>query len=80
LVSIGIHGLWNGSVILAVLGGVQASAASGEPGLAAILAMLAGMGALLILFPLMMILLPVINKGLRPAVPAQAKSQAQNDV
>jgi hypothetical protein len=82
LASVGIHGLWNGSVILTVFGSVQASLNSGGPSLLSVLTMLVGLGALLLLLPLMLILMPVINRLLRAAsaVPAAPQAKTGNDV
>ncbi len=64
--SVSIHGLWNGSVVLAVFGGLRLSIPGASADLPGILLVLAGIGILGSMLVTIMILLPVINHRLRP--------------
>ncbi len=65
LVSVGIHGLWNGSAVLAVYGALLFSVGTAQPTLLAALSMLAGVGFLFLLFFVILAILPLINWRLR---------------
>ncbi len=80
LAAVLIHGSWNGSIILMVFGSLQISLSKNTPGLVSALAVVTGLGVLLLLFGLMLVLLPVINQILRPRAPVQLKAPGQYDV
>jgi hypothetical protein len=73
LLSVGIHGLWNGSVILAVFGALRLSLPGAASDLPGMLLVLAGIGILGSMLVTIMILLPSINRHLRPVHPAADK-------
>jgi len=65
-----IHGLWNGSVVLLVYGGLQSMLTPGQQvDFASGMLMLAGLGAILLLLGVVILFLPLFNRKLRPAVP-----------
>jgi hypothetical protein len=79
LISVSIHGLWNGSVILAVFGALRLTLPGGSSDPLGILFVLAGIGILGSLFVAIMILLPIINRRLRP-VPPVSDRPMQSDI
>jgi RsiW-degrading membrane proteinase PrsW (M82 family) len=79
LLSVGLHGLWNGSVVLAVFGGLRITTQSTSPDLLGGLLVVAGIGILGSLLVTIMILLPTINRRLRPAHPVM-DAPAQSDI
>lgn len=73
LASVGVHGLWNGSVLLAVYGALRTLASGVElPDAASMLFMLAGLGLLVILFTVILVFLPLANRFLQKARRAPA--------
>jgi hypothetical protein len=79
ILSVSIHGLWNGSVILAVFGALRTTLQSDSPDLLGVLLVLAGIVILGSIFVTIIILLPVFNRRLRPA-PQIAASPIQSDI
>jgi len=81
LTSVGLHGLWNGSTLLVAFGSLRFSIQNNQPDMiSALIVVVGGMG-LLVLFPLILIALPVVNRKLRPpAVPLQPPPGPQIDV
>jgi hypothetical protein len=77
--SVSIHGLWNGSVVLAVFGGLRLSIPGASADLPGILLVLAGIGILGSMLVAIMILLPAINHRLRPK-PVIAATSLQGDI
>jgi hypothetical protein len=66
LASVSLHGLWNGSALLAVYGALRTTASKMEmPDMVSMLFMLAGVGLLVFLFGLILALLPLINRYLQ---------------
>ncbi len=65
LVSISIHGLWNGSVILAVFGALRLTLPGAGSDPLGILFIVAGIGILGSMLVAIMILLPIVNRRLR---------------
>jgi hypothetical protein len=65
LISLGIHGVWNGSVVLAVFGSLRISLQGVTPDVLGILLVVAGIGILGTMFIAITVLLPVINRRLR---------------
>jgi RsiW-degrading membrane proteinase PrsW (M82 family) len=74
LLAAALHGLWNGSVVVAVFGALRFTVPleGSGPDLLGGLAVLAGMGMLLLLLAAMLVALPLLSVRLRPrqAVPA----------
>jgi RsiW-degrading membrane proteinase PrsW (M82 family) len=79
LLSVGIHGLWNGSVVLAVFGALRFSLQETSPDLISILLVTAGMGILGFMLIMILVLLPIINLRLRPA-PQAIATPRQSDI
>jgi hypothetical protein len=73
LLSVAIHGLWNGAALLAVYGALRFTLQSATPDLLGMLSVLVGIGMLGLMLVSILIFLPLVNRRLRP-VPA-----AQND-
>jgi hypothetical protein len=69
LISVSIHGLWNGSLILAVYGGLRLTIPGSSSDLLSMLLVLMGVGILILMLLIIMIVLPVINRRLRPNHP-----------
>lgn len=70
LASTGIHGLWNGSALLAAYGVLRMTAAGlTEPDLISSAAILVGMGTLLSVLAAMLLLLPLANRLLQRSHP-----------
>ena len=73
LLSMSIHGLWNGSAVVAVYGSLQAIVQNTRFDLLSGLLVLIGLGTLLLTLVTMLIALPLINHRLRqlvgPAIP-----------
>jgi hypothetical protein len=67
LLSIAIHGLWNGSVLLTVFGGLKMSVATSQIDILGGIATVIGVGILGIMLLSILIVLPIINKRLRTA-------------
>jgi hypothetical protein len=76
--AVSLHGLWNGSVVLAVYGGLRWSLQKGQWDPTSIGFILIGAGLLALLFPVILVVLPVMNRLLRPA--ARAVEVPQIDV
>ena len=72
LLSVTIHGLWNGSVLLAVYGGLRLSVQETNPDLLGGISVVAGVGLLGAILISVLVILPVINSRLRPAPPMQS--------
>jgi hypothetical protein len=79
LLSVGIHGLWNGSVVLAVFGALRFSIHSTGPDLLGMLLVVTGIGILGSMLVTIMILLPVFNHRLR-STPQITGTPAQSDI
>jgi uncharacterized membrane protein YjgN (DUF898 family) len=79
LISISIHGLWNGSVILAVFGSLRITLQSASPDLLGILLVVAGIGILGVMLLAIIIILPVVNLRLRKASKENDK-HVQSDI
>ncbi len=69
LISTSIHGLWNGSVILAVYGGLRLNLPGASTDPLSMLLVLTGVGILILVLLAIMIALPIINRRLRPNHP-----------
>jgi hypothetical protein len=68
LVSVSIHGLWNGSAIIAVYGSLQSIVQNARLDLLSGLLVLIGLGTLLLTLVSLLIALPLINHHLRQLV------------
>lgn len=79
LISVSIHGLWNGSLILALYGGLRLSLPGASSDLLSMLLVLTGVGILILVLLTIMIALPVINRRLRPNHPF-AKTSDHSDI
>ena len=79
LLAVTLHGLWNGSAILAVFGALRFMVPAFPPDLVGGLAMLAGLGMLVLLLVGMLVILPLISARLRAQQPALAMPPA-NDI
>ena len=79
LLSVAIHGLWNGSVVLAVFGALRFTLQSASPDLLGVLLVAAGIVILGSMLVIIMILLPVFNRRLRPALQIAA-TPVQSDI
>lgn len=75
-----LHGLWNGSVVLAVYGGLRWTMQKGQFDLPSLLLILAGVGLLGLVLLLVVIALPVANRALRPARAAPESGAPEIDV
>jgi PrsW family intramembrane metalloprotease len=71
MLAVFIHGIWNGSVVLAVFGGLRLTLPGGSTDWLGILLVLTGIGILGSMLVTITILLPVINHRLR-STPAQS--------
>ncbi len=75
ILSVCIHGVWNGSAILTVFGALRTMGQNTQVDLLGMVLMLGGVGMLILELVLMLIALPVINRRLRLAfLPAQVQS------
>jgi hypothetical protein len=79
LVSVSMHGLWNGSLILAVFGGLRLVLPGASSHLLDMLLIMTGVGMLILMLPAILILLPVINHRLRIRIPITSTS-VHNDI
>jgi RsiW-degrading membrane proteinase PrsW (M82 family) len=79
LLSIFIHGMWNGSVVLAVFGALRLSLPGADSDLLGILLVLMGIGMLGSMLVTITILLPIFNHRLRHTPPA-AGVPSQSDI
>jgi RsiW-degrading membrane proteinase PrsW (M82 family) len=86
LTSISIHGLWNGSVVMAVYGSLRAITQNNQPDLLGIVFVLGGLGVLFLILLTIIIALPLINRRLRhvnmplsPVNPGGNMSDAPSD-
>jgi hypothetical protein len=71
LLSVSIHGLWNGSAVMAVYGSLRTIVQNNQPDLIGVLFVLGGLGSLLMILMVMLAALPLINHRLRQSmVPA----------
>ncbi len=68
LVSVTIHGLWNGSAIIAVYGALRLAGQGTQADVVGGMLMLAGLGALFLELVLMLTVLPMVNRHLRRSV------------
>jgi hypothetical protein len=81
LISVSIHGLWNGSVIIAVYGALQVMVQNNmQIEFPSILYVLAGLGMLFLELVGMLALLPLINHNLRRVPLAAVPSPVQSDI
>jgi hypothetical protein len=81
LISVSIHGLWNGSVIIAVYGALQVMVQNNmQIEFPSILYVLAGLGMLFLELVGMLALLPLINHHLRRVPLAAVPSPVQSDI
>jgi hypothetical protein len=77
LLSVSIHGLWNGSAILAVYGGLRIMAQNMQIDFPGVLFVLGGLGLLFLELVLLLTALPLINRHLRrSAVPVPVPVQS----
>ena len=77
--AVGLHGLWNGSVLMVVYGALRLTLLKGGPvDPVSIGLILLGAGLLALLLPVVLVALPVANHLLRPA--ARAVEARQIDV
>ncbi len=67
--SVALHGLWNGAVVLTVYGGLRLSLQGSQVDLLGGLSAAAGVGILGVLVLAILVGLPIINHRLRPAQP-----------
>jgi hypothetical protein len=67
--SLSIHGLWNGSVILTVFGAIRLSLPGASPDFLGMLLVVAGIVVLGSLLVMIMVLLPILNHRLRATPP-----------
>ena len=65
LLSMAIHGLWNGSVLLAVYGGLRLSIQTTSTDLLDGLSIVVGVGLLGAILVSILVILPIINRRLR---------------
>jgi hypothetical protein len=79
LLSISIHGLWNGSVVLAVFGGLRLILPGAGSDPFGILLVVMGMGILVLLLTMILIILPIINHRLRLTSPITGEP-TQSDI
>jgi hypothetical protein len=77
--SVSIHGLWNGSAILAVYGGLRMMTLNVQVDFPSVLFIVGGLGILLLELVLMLIALPLINRNLRRSV-APVPALVQSDI
>jgi RsiW-degrading membrane proteinase PrsW (M82 family) len=68
--SVSIHGLWNGSAVLAVYGSLRSLGKASQIDFLGALLVLAGLGLLFLLLVTMLVILPLINHALRPSAAA----------
>jgi hypothetical protein len=72
ILSVSIHGLWNGAVLLTVYGGLKLSlTGTSNVDLFGGLATAAGIGVLVVLLLAILVILPILNHRLRPVMPKQ---------
>jgi hypothetical protein len=77
LLSISLHGLWNGSAIIAVYGALRMVVGNNQIDTISALFMLGGLGILFIELCLLLAALPLINRHLRKlAIPVAAQMQS----
>ena len=69
LLSAAIHGFWNGSVLLTVYGGLRVSVQQTGTDLLGGASIVVGVGILGIMLVSILVILPIINRRLRPALP-----------
>lgn len=74
LLSVTIHGLWNGSALLAVYGALRFTLENATSDIFGMLSVLAGIGMLGLMLISILIFLPLVNRRLRPA------AMVQNDI
>jgi hypothetical protein len=79
LLAAGIHSLWNGSAVLAVFGALRFTLQNASPDLLGSLLVVTGIGILGALLVTIMVLLPILNRRLRPAQPF-IKGSSQDDI
>lgn len=79
LLSVSIHGLWNGSAIMAVYGALRTMVQNSQINFPAMLFMLGGLGTLFLELVLMLTALPLINHRLRRSV-ALVPALVQSDI
>jgi hypothetical protein len=79
LLSMSIHGLWNGSVILAVFGSLRLTLASPGSDLPGLLLVLAGGGIIVSTLVTILLALPILNRRLRP-MPLASNTTLQSDI
>ena len=79
LLSVSIHGLWNGSAILTVYGALRTVGQNMQVDLPGAVFVLGGFGMLILELVLMLIALPLINRSLRP-YPAPESTLTQSDI
>lgn len=74
LLASALHGLWNGSALLAVYGSLRFAVQGMRPDLVGMIAALAGLGLLGLTFTAMLVALPLMNLHLRPTQPATVEA------
>ncbi|HEX7620281.1 MAG TPA: PrsW family glutamic-type intramembrane protease [Anaerolineales bacterium] len=81
LLSVSIHGLWNGSAIIAVYGALRVMVQNNiQLDFPSVLYVVAGLGMLFLELTLMLSALPLINRSLRRSVMPASISQVQSDI
>lgn len=79
ILSVSIHGLWNGSAIVAVYGALRTMGQGTQTDFLSMIFMLAGFMVLILEFILMLAVLPLINKSLRRISSPRAE-ETQSDI
>jgi hypothetical protein len=79
ILSVSIHGLWNGSAILAVYGGLRMVTQNNQMDIPSILFMLGGLGMLFIEISIILTGLPLFNRRLRQSA-TQSPAPSQSDI
>ena len=72
LLSVTIHGLWNGSALLSVYGALRFSNQATSPDLLGGISVIIGIATLGLMLVSILIILPIINRRLRPVQPVQS--------
>jgi len=81
LLSVGMHGLWNASAVMALYGALRMMLQNMQVELPGVLSMLGGLGMLVLELFLMVTALPLINRLLRRSIgSASVPPQVQSDI
>jgi hypothetical protein len=79
LLAVSIHGLWNGSAIMAVYGSLRIMLQNMQMDLLSVLFAMGGIGMLTLLILLLLTILPLINRHLRQSI-ASNSGKVQSDI